>query len=146
MQVVGDHFLDNTYNAIMFVADWPVKDLYSITNVAFKDVRVDGTGTSVVSARSMGSASFENVDARNVGAPVPWGDDRELFVNNCGSFTWDWVNGSTFHLGDLGGNDYFGDPTQSTWLPAWLFPAPGQDLITCNDRPPVNPPPPPSAW
>jgi hypothetical protein len=146
IDVTGDHYLDSTYNAIMFVSDWPVKDLYSITNVAFKNIRVDGTGTSVVSARSMGSASFENVDARNVGAPVPWGDDRELFVNNCGSFNWDWVNGSTFHVIDLGGNDYFGDPTQSTWLPAWLFPAPGQDLITCDDRPPVNPPPPPSAW
>jgi hypothetical protein len=146
IEVTGDHYLDNTYNAIMFVADWPVKDLYSISNVSFKDVRVDGTGTSVVNARAMGSASFENVDARNVGAPVPWGDSRELFVNNCGSFTWDWVNGSTFHLGDLGDNDYFGDPTQTTWLPGWLFPAPGQDLITCNDRPPVNPPPPPSAW
>jgi Alpha-1,3-glucanase catalytic domain D1/Alpha-1,3-glucanase catalytic domain D2 len=146
IEVTGDHYLDSTYNAIMFVADWPVKDLYSITNVSFDDVRVDGTGTSVVNARAMGAASFENVDARNVGAPVPWGDSRELFVNNCGSFTWDWVNGSTFHLGDLGGNDYFGDPTQTTWLPGWLFPAPGQDLITCNDRPPVNPPPPPSAW
>jgi hypothetical protein len=146
IEVTGDHYLDNTYNAIMFVADWPVKDLYSITDVSFKDVRVDGTGTSVVSARAMGSAAFENVDARNVGAPVPWGDDRELFVNNCGSFNWDWVNGSTFHLGNLGGNDYFGDPTQDTWLPGWLFPAPGQDLITCGDRPPVNPPPSPSAW
>jgi hypothetical protein len=146
IEVTGDHYLDSTYNAIMFVADWPVKDLYSITNVAFKDVRADGTGTSVVSARSMGSASFENVDARNVGAPVPWGDDRELFVNNCGSFTWDWANGSTFHLVDRGANDYFGDPTQTTWLPGWLFPAPGQDLITCGDRPPVNPPPPPSEW
>ena len=105
IEVTGDHYLDSTYNAIMFVADWPVKDLYSITNVSFDDVRVDGTGTSVVNARAMGSASFENVDARNVGAPVPWGDTRELFVNNCGSFTWDWANGSTFHLGDLGGND-----------------------------------------
>ncbi|MEO6714041.1 MAG: hypothetical protein ABIM89_11515, partial [Mycobacteriales bacterium] len=77
---------------------------------------------------------------------VPWGDDRELFVNNCGSFNWDWANGSTFHIADLGGNDYFGDPTQTTWLPGWLFPAPGKDLITCNDRPPVNPPPAPSPW
>ena len=51
IEVVGDNFLDNTYNAIMLVADFPVKDLYSITNVHFKDVKVDGTGTSVVSAR-----------------------------------------------------------------------------------------------
>jgi hypothetical protein len=143
IEVTGDHYLDSTYNAIMLVADWPVKDRYSITNVAFKDVRVDGTGTSVLSARAMGSASFQNVDARNVGAPVPWpGDDRELFVNNCGTFHFDWANGSEFSIVDLGGNDYFGDPTQSTWLPAWLMP----NLITCNDRPPVNPPPAPSAW
>ncbi|MDT7782319.1 MAG: hypothetical protein QOF58_738 [Pseudonocardiales bacterium] len=142
IEVTGDHYLDNTYNAIMVVADWPVKDRYSITNVSFKDVRVDGTGTSVLSARAMGSAAFENVDARNVGAPVPWGDDRELFVNNCGAFNWDWAHGSEFSLVDRGGNDYFGDPTQSTWLPAWLMP----NLITCNDRPPVNPPPAPSAW
>ena len=77
IQVVGDNFLDNTYNAIMLVADFPVKDLYSITNVHFKDIKVDGTGTSVVSARAAGSATFENVDARNVGA---------VGVNNCGSF------------------------------------------------------------
>jgi hypothetical protein len=126
----------------MLVADWPVKDRYSIENVSFKDVRIDGTGTSVLSARAMGSASFENVDARNVGAPVPWGDDRELFVNNCGAFNWDWANGSEFSIDDLGGNDYFGDPTQTTWLPAWLMP----NLITCNDRPPVNAPPAPAPW
>jgi hypothetical protein len=142
IEVTGDHYLDNTYNAIMVVTDWPVKDTYSITNVSFKNVRVDGTGTSVLSARAKGSASFQNVDARNVGAPVPWGDDRELFVNNCGAFNWDWVNGSEFSIVDRGGNDYFGDPTQTTWLPAWLMP----NLITCNDRPPVNPPPAPSAW
>src|SRR4051812_31283028 len=57
-----------TYNAIMLVTDFPVKDQYSISGVHFQDVRVDGTGTSVVSARVKGAASFENVDARNVGA------------------------------------------------------------------------------
>ena len=73
---------------------------------------------------------------------MPWGDDRELFVNNCGTFHFDWANGSEFSIVDLGGNDYFGDPTQVTWLPAWLMP----NLITCNDRPPVRPPPAPSEW
>ncbi|MFH8258489.1 hypothetical protein [Streptomyces roseolus] len=43
----------------------------------FKDVRVDGTGNSVLSARVKGSATFENVDARDIGA---------VGVNNCGSF------------------------------------------------------------
>ena len=76
IEVTGDSFLQNTYNAIMIVSDWPVKDLYSISNVHFKDIHVDGTGTSVVSARAAGSATFDNVDARNVGA---------VGVNNCGS-------------------------------------------------------------
>jgi len=130
IQVVGDHFLDNTYNAIMLVSDFPVKDLYSITNVHFKDIRVDGTGTSVVSARVAGSASFENVDARNVGA---------VGVNNCGSFHFT-PAGSEFALTDLGGND--GGGTTGPWLAPWELP----NTITCDDRPPVVPPPPPSPW
>jgi len=125
IEVVGDHFLDNTYNAIMFVSDFPVKDLYAITNVHVRDVHVDGTGTSVVSARSAGSASFQNVDARNVGA---------VGVNNCGSFHFT-PAGSEFSLTDLGGND-------GGWLAPWELP----NTITCDDRPPVVPPPPPSPW
>ncbi|WP_461123886.1 glycosyl hydrolase family 28-related protein [Saccharothrix stipae] len=124
VRVVGNHFLDNTYNAIMMVSEWSVKDLHSITNVHFRDVRVDGTGTSVVSARSAGSATFENVDARNVGA-VP--------VNNCGAFHFP-ATGSEFALTDRGGND--------GWLAPWLLP----NTITCDDRPPVVPPPAPSRW
>jgi hypothetical protein len=130
IEVVGDHFLDNTYNAIMLVSDFPVKDLYSITNVHFRDIRVDGTGTSVVSARVAGSASFENVDARNVGA---------VGVNNCGSFHFT-PAGSEFALTDLGGNE--GGGTTGPWLAPWELP----NTITCDDRPPVVPPPPPSPW
>jgi hypothetical protein len=130
IEVVGDNFLDNTYNAIMLVSDFPVKDLYSITNVHFKDVKVDGTGTSVVSARVAGSASFQNVDARNVGA---------VGVNNCGSFHFT-PAGSEFSLTDLGGND--GGGTTGPWLAAWELP----NTITCDDRPPVVAPPAPSAW
>ncbi|GAA2600004.1 glycosyl hydrolase family 28-related protein [Dactylosporangium fulvum] len=130
IQVVGDHFLDNTYNAIMLVVDWPVKDLYSITNVHFKDVRVDGTGTSVISARAAGSATFENVDARNVGA---------VGVNNCGSFHFT-PAGSEFSLVDLGGND--GGGTTGPWLAPWELP----NTITCDDRPPVVVPPAPAPW
>lgn len=125
IEVVGDAFLDNTYNAIMLVSDFPVKDLYSITNVHFADIKVDGTGTSVVSARSAGSASFQNVDARNVGA---------VGVNNCGSFHFT-PAGSEFSLTDLGGNN-------GGWLAPWELP----NTITCNDRPPVVPPPPPSPF
>jgi len=130
IEVVGDDFLDSGYNAIMLVSDFPVKDLYSITNVHFKDIRVDGTGTSVVSARVAGSASFQNVDARNVGA---------VGVNNCGSFHFTGA-GSEFSLVDLGGND--GGGFTGPWFAPWELP----NTITCDDRPPVRVPPPPSTW
>jgi hypothetical protein len=124
VKVTGDHYLDSTYNAIMLVTEFGVKDAYTIGNVAFKDIRVDGTGTSVVSARTAGSASFENVDARNVGA---------VGVNNCGSFNFT-PAGSEFTLIDRGGND-------GGWLGPYV-----PNTITCNDRPPVVPPPAPTAW
>lgn len=124
ISVTGDHFLDTTYNAIMLVSDFPVKDEYSISGLRFADLRVDGTGTSVLSARSAGSASFRNVAARGVGA---------VGVNNCGSFNFP-PTGSEFALTDLGGN--------AGWLAPWLLP----NTITCDDRPPVVPPPAPSSW
>ncbi|MBU2667435.1 right-handed parallel beta-helix repeat-containing protein [Actinoplanes bogorensis] len=125
IQVTGDHYLDSTYNAIMMVSEWSVKDLYSIPNVHFKDLRIDGTGTSVLSARVAGGASFENVDARNVGA---------VGVNNCGKFGFP-ATGSEFTVTDRGGND-------GGWLAPWLLP----NTITCDDRPPVVAPPAPSPW
>ncbi|MFG1864829.1 glycosyl hydrolase family 28-related protein [Microbispora bryophytorum] len=125
IEVSGDHYLDSTYNAIMLVSEWSVKDQYAIPKVRFKDVRVDGTGTSVVSARVKGSASFANVDARNVGA---------VGVNNCGSFNFP-PTGSEFSVTELGGND-------GGWLAPWMLP----NTITCDDRPPVVPPPAPSPW
>lgn len=130
VRITGDRYLDSTYNAIMLVSDYAVKDLYAIEGVRFKDVRIDGTGTSAVSARVKGSASFENVDARDVGA---------VGVNNCGSFNFP-TSGSEFTLTDLGGNDG-GRGTQS-WLAPWLLP----NTITCDDRPPVVAPPAPSTW
>jgi hypothetical protein len=132
LQIVGDNFLQSTYNAIMIVAEWSVKDLYSITNVHFKDVHVDGTGTSVVSARAAGSATFQNVDARNVGA---------VGINNCGSFNFP-PTGSEWSAIDLGGNDSFGTNTTGPWFASWELP----NTITCDDRPPVVPPPAPSPW
>ncbi|MEV7723608.1 glycosyl hydrolase family 28-related protein [Streptomyces sp. NPDC087917] len=130
IQVTGNSFLDNTYNAIMLVSDWPVKDKVRIENVHFKDVRVDGTGTSVVSARAAGSASFENVDARHVGA---------VGVNNCGSFNFP-ATGSEFALTDRAGND--GGGTTGPWFAGWELP----NTLTCDDRPPVVAPPAPSPW
>jgi hypothetical protein len=130
IRVTGDHYLDSTYNAIMMVSEWGVKDLYGITNVHFKDIRIDGTGTSVLSARVKGGASFENVDARNVGA---------VGINNCGSFNFP-PTGSEFTVTDLGGND--GGGTTGPWMAAWELP----NTITCDDRPPVVVPPPPAPW
>jgi hypothetical protein len=130
IEVTGDNFLQNTYNAILIVSDFPVKDLYTISNVHFSNIHVDGTGTSVLSARSAGSASFQNVDARNVGA---------VGINNCGSFHFT-PAGSEFTVTDLGGND--GGGTTGPWLAPWELP----NTITCDDRPPVIPPPAPSAW
>jgi hypothetical protein len=134
IQVVGDNFLDSTYNAIMLVSDWPVRNDVKITNVHFKDIKIDGTGTSAVSARVAGSASFENVDVRGVG----WAG-----VNNCGSFNFP-ATGSEFSLTDLGGND---GTDNNPWHPGtnWLAPY-VPNAITCNDRPTVVAPPAPSAW
>lgn len=130
IRVTGDHYLDSTYNAIMLVSEWGVKDLYSMTDVSFADVRVDGTGTSVLSARVKGGASFQNVDARNVGA---------VGINNCGSFGFP-PTGSEFSVADLGGND--GGGTTGPWMASWELP----NTITCDDRPPVVAPPAPSPW
>ncbi len=118
IEITDSSFLDSTYNAMLFVVDWPVKDDYAITNVAVSNIKVDGTGTNVVNARVGGWATFENVDARNVGAP---------FVNNCGTFQFDGT--PEFDVRLLAGND--GGWTGATW---------------CEDRPAVVPPPPPSPW
>jgi Pectate lyase superfamily protein len=130
VEITGDNFLQSTYNALMIVSDFPVKDLYSITNVHFQDIHVDGTGTSVLSARAAGNATFQNVVARNVGA---------VGINNCGSFHFT-PAGSEFKVTDLGGNT--GGGTTGPWLAPWELP----NTITCDDRPPVVPPPPPSGW
>jgi Pectate lyase superfamily protein len=134
IEVTGDNFLDNTYDAMMVVSDFSVKDLYDITNVHFRDIEVDGAGTDVFDARSAGSATFQNVDARNVGW---WG------VNNCGSFNF-LPAGSEFTLTDLGGNNGIDNNSfhlGTNWLSPYL-----PNVITCNDRPPVVAPPSPSPW
>jgi hypothetical protein len=134
IQVTGDHFLDNTYAAMMVVSEWAVKDLYSISNLHFKDIHVDGAGTDVFIARAAGSASFKNVDVRNIGW---WG------VNNCGTFHFT-AAGSEFSLQDLGGNDGVDNNEfhpGTNWLTPYV-----PNAITCNDRPPVVAPPAPSRW
>jgi hypothetical protein len=118
--VLDSDFLDVSYNAIQFISDWPVKDKYGIENVTVKDVRVDGTGTNVLNARAFGSATVENVDARNVG---------QRFDNNCGSFNFP-PSGPEFKITKAGSNDG-GWSDWGTW---------------CDDRPQTIEPPAPSPW
>lgn len=82
-----------TDTCLPFVADWGVKDLYVINNVHFVSERVDGTGTSIVNARAAGWPTFENVDARNAGAPG---------INDCGTFHF--TGTPEFDVRLLGGN------------------------------------------
>ena len=77
IEVIGDPYLDNTYNAIMLVSDWPVKDLYRSTTCTSRTSGSTAPGRRWSAPAAAGGASFENVDARNVGA---------VGVNNCGSF------------------------------------------------------------
>ncbi|WP_052849091.1 glycosyl hydrolase family 28-related protein [Streptomyces avicenniae] len=130
IRVTGDHYLDSTYNAIMLVTEFAQRNEHSIENAHFRDIRVDGTGTSVLSARTAGSATFENVDARHVGA---------VGINNCGAFNFP-ATGSEFSVLDGGGND--GGGTTGPWFGAWQLP----NTLTCDDRPPVVAPPAPSPW
>ena len=119
-QILDSDFLDVSYNAIQFVSEFAVRNDYGIRHVTVKNVRVDGTGTNVVNARAFGSASFENVDARNVG---------QKFINNCGSFNFP-PSGPEFDVQLVGGNDG-GWYDWGTW---------------CDDRPPTVEPFPPSPW
>ncbi len=119
-RILDSDFLDVSYNAIQFVSEFAFRNDYGIEHVTVKDVRVDGTGTNVVNARAFGSASFENVDARNVG---------QKFINNCGSFNFP-PTGPEFDVELVGGNDG-GWYDWGTW---------------CDDRPPTVEPFPPSPW
>ncbi len=58
----------------------------------------------------------------------------EMATFNCGSFNFP-ASGSEFTVADAGGND-------GGWLQPWMLP----NTITCDDRPPVVPPPAPSEW
>ena len=75
-RVLDSDFLDVSYNAIQFVSEWAVKDLRDRERDREGRPR-RRSGTNVINARAFGGASFENVDARNVG---------HRFINNCGSF------------------------------------------------------------
>ena len=107
IRVTGDHYLDSTYNAIMLVSDWGVKDLYSISDVSFEDVRVDGTGTSVLSAR---------VGGRRVVRERRRAQRRRRRASTTAGRSTSRPTGSEFSVTDLGGND--GGGTTGPWMAA----------------------------
>ena len=131
IQVVGDHFLDNTYNAIMLVVglagEGPVLDHATSTSRTSRSTapaprwsapappgrRRSRTWTPATSARSASTTAARST------SPRPARSSRST---------------------DLGGND--GGGTTGPWLAPWELP----NTITCDDRPPVVPPPPPSPW
>ena len=119
-RILDSDFLDVSYNAIQAVSEWAVKDQFGIEGLEIRDVRVDGTGTNVLNARAFGSATVENLDARNVG---------QRFDDNCGSFNFP-PTGPEFKITKTGGNDG-GWADWGTW---------------CDDRPPTVEPPEPSPW
>src|SRR5258708_32189216 len=119
MEGTGGRFPQRTYNGLMIGSDFPVKDLYSISNVHFQDIHVDGTGTSVLSARPPGSATFQNVVARHVGA---------VGINNCGSFPFTSA-GSEINVTDLGG------ATARGTTGPWPRPPQPPTAITSDARP-----------
>jgi hypothetical protein len=109
-------------DAVMFVADWGVKDLYDITNVHFDNVNVDVTGTAVVNARAAGSATFSHVVARNVGT-IDSGQYASG-INDCG----------TFHFTGTPEFSVQVDGSDQGWTGPWFR----------DDHPTQVPPPPPT--
>lgn len=120
-RVLDSDLLDVSYNAIQFISEWSVKDAYGIEHVTVQDVRIDGAGTNVINARAFGSASLENVQARNVGHD---------FINNCGSFNFP-ATGPEFEI------ELVGDGNDGGWYDWGVW---------CDDRPVPVEPPAPSPW
>jgi hypothetical protein len=95
IEVTGDRYLDSTHDAIMFLPDPANADRYAIADGRFGEILVEGTGGSVVSIRSKGTASFGGVVARGV---------RGAGVTICRDRLSD-TTGPAFRIVDLGGND-----------------------------------------
>ena len=135
IQVTGDHYLDNTYNAIMLVSELggegPVLDHRTSTS------RTSGSTARAPRWSAPGSRARRLVRERRR-PQRRRGRRQQLRLVPLHPA------GSEFALTDLGGND---GGENNPWHPGrWLAPWELPNTITCDDRPPVVAPPAPSPW
>jgi Alpha-1,3-glucanase catalytic domain D2 len=79
-------FLDSTYSAIMAVKGYPTAN--SVSNLVFDNICIDGAGTYALQIQVAGSATFSNVDARNLGVAGTWRGDPFDIVDAGGNSGW----------------------------------------------------------
>lgn len=84
--VSDSSFLDSTYAAIMAVKGYPTAN--SVSNVHVRNVCIDGAGTYALQLQVVGSASFQNVTARNLGVAGVWRGDPFDIVDAGGNSGW----------------------------------------------------------
>lgn len=78
--------LDSTYSAIMAVKGYPTG--YSVSNVEFDNLCIDGAGTYALQLQVVGGATFSNVDARNLGVGGTWRGDPFDITDAGGNSGW----------------------------------------------------------
>jgi hypothetical protein len=86
IEVRDSSFLDSTYSAIMAVKGYPTAN--SISNLVFDNLCIDGAGTYALQIQVAGSATFSNVDARNLGVAGTWRGDPFDIIDAGGNSGW----------------------------------------------------------
>lgn len=86
IEVTDSSFLDSTYSAIMAVKGYPTAN--SVSNLHFDNICIDGAGTYALQIQVAGSATFSNVDARNLGVAGTWRGDPFDIVDAGGNSGW----------------------------------------------------------
>jgi hypothetical protein len=86
INVTDSSFLDSTYSAIMAVKGYPAAN--SVSNVHVNDVCIDGAGTYALQLQVVGSASFANVEVRNLGVAGVWRGDPFDITDAGGNSGW----------------------------------------------------------
>jgi len=98
IDVSDTDLIDNNYEAIQFLNN-------RVTNVHFRNVRIDGAGTFALQLQAPGSASFSNVVATGIG---------RAGIYNC-------QDASAFSIADEGGNSGWNTTYCGAW-PAPVYP------------------------
>jgi alpha-1,3-glucanase-like protein len=86
IDVTDSSFLDSTYSAIMAVKGYPTAN--SVSNVHVNDVCIDGAGTYALQLQVVGSATFKDVRARNLGVAGTWRGDPFDIIDEGGNSGW----------------------------------------------------------